>query len=103
MKLPLDIAFHGMAHSEAVETAVREKVFKLESLGAQITSCRVSVDLLQKHSQQGRPVGVRIDLTIPGRELVVNRVEHEDVYVAIRDAFDDMKRQLDSIAKRRQA
>lgn len=99
MKLPVQITFHGMDASEAVESAVREKVGHLERFSDRIMRCRVVIDLLQKHRQQGRPFGVRIDLTIPGRELVADRVQHEDVYVALRDAFDDMKRQLEDAVR----
>ncbi len=101
MRLPLQISFQGMDRSDAVEAAVREKARHLERFSGGIMSCRVAVDLLQKHHRQGRPFGVRIDLTLPGRELVVNRVENEDVYVALRDAFDDMKRQLEDAVRQR--
>ena len=103
MKLPLHIQFHGMAASEALEGNVREHVSKLEQLSADIISCRVTIDLAQKHQNQGRPISVRIDLTLPGQELVVNRVQNEDAYVALRDAFDGMKRQLDDVVRRRRA
>ena len=102
MKLPLHIQFRGMDASEALEASVREHAHKLESLASDIMACRVSIDLEQKHQHQGRPFGVHIDLTLPGHELVVNRVQREDVYVALRDAFDNMKRQLEDVVRRRQ-
>jgi ribosome-associated translation inhibitor RaiA len=46
---------------------------------------------------------VRIDLTLPGQELAVNRVQHEDAYVAVRDAFDDLRRQVQEGLRRLQA
>lgn len=101
MRVPVQIVFHDLERSEALEVAVREKVQHLEHLGADITSCRVVVDLLQKHQHQGRPFGVRVDVTLPGRELVVDRVQREDVYVALRDAFDAMKRQLEDAMRQR--
>lgn len=101
MQIPLQISFHGMDRSDAMEVALRKNVQHLERFASDIMSCRVAVDVLQKHRHQGRPFGVRIDLTVPGRELVVNRVEHEDVYVAMRDAFDDMKRQLEDVVRQR--
>lgn len=100
MQLPLQLTFHGMDSSPAIDAAARQKVQHLERFYAGIMSCRVVVELLQKHQNQGRPFGVRIDLTLPGHELVVNRVENEDVYVALRDAFDDMTRQLEDLARR---
>lgn len=102
MKIPVHVQFHGMDASAAVEVSAREHAHKLESFAPDIMACRISIDMAQKHQHQGRPIGVRIDLTIPGHELVVNRVQHEDVYVALREAFDNMKRQLeDAVRKRR--
>ncbi len=101
MKLPVHIQFHGMEPSEAVENHIRDHAHKLEAFAPDVMSCRVHVDLLQKHQHQGRPYGVRIDLTLPGHELVVNRVQDEDVYVALREAFDNMKRQLEDVVRHR--
>ena len=101
MKQPLQITFHGMDPSDAVEDAVRKKAVHLERFADDIMACRVVVDLQQKHKHQGRPFGVRIDLTLRGHELVVDRVENEDVYVALRDAFDDMKRKLEDVVRQR--
>jgi ribosomal subunit interface protein len=101
MKVQPQVVFHGMEPSPAVEARAREKVAMLERFCHDVVACRVSVDQLQKHKHQGRPFGVRIDLTIPGHEVVVDRVEHEDVYVALRDAFDDMKRRLAATVERR--
>ncbi len=102
MKLPFHIQFHDLAPSEALETKARAFATKLDVLAPDIMACRVTVDLLQKHQTQGRPVGVRIDLSLPGHELVVTRVQHEDAYVALRDAFDGMKRQLQDLVHKRQ-
>ncbi len=101
MKLPVHIQFEGMDRSDALEASAREHSLKLESFASDIIACRVNIDLLQKHKHQGRPFGVRIDLTLPGHELVVNRVQDEDVYVALRDAFNNMRRQLEELVQRR--
>lgn len=101
MKLPVDIQFLGMEPSTALESSARDHVNKLELLASDLMACHVRIDLEQKHKNQGRPFGVRIDLTLPGHELVVNRVQDEDVYVALRDAFDSMKRQLKEVVRKR--
>lgn len=101
MKLPVHIQFHGMEPSDALELSARDHVNKLESFAPDIMTCRVDIDLEQKHQHQGRPYSVRIDLTLPGHEFVVNRVHNEDVYVALRDAFDNMKRQLEDVVRKR--
>ena len=100
MKLPLQIRFLGLQPSEAVESAARRKAEKLDRFHANIMSCRVTIEMSDKHKHQGRPLSVRIDLTLPGRELTVDRVQDEDVYVALRDAFDDMVRQLEDVVRR---
>jgi ribosomal subunit interface protein len=103
MKLPLQIRFLGVEPSEAVENAARNKADKLDRFFPDIMSCRVSIEQTHKHQQQGRPFAVRIDVTVPNHEFSVDRVQDEDVYVALRDAFDGMKRQIDDLVRRRRA
>lgn len=101
MQIPVHIQFRGMEPSEALEASARAHADKLEAFAPDIMTCRVAIELEQKHKHQGRPYGVHIDLTLPGHELVVNRVQDEDVYVALRDAFDNMKRQLEDVVRQR--
>ena len=101
MKMPLHIRFLGLEPSEAVETAAREKGAKLDQFCPDLMSCTVTVELLHKHRQQGRQFAVRIDVTLPPQlELTVSRVHDEDAYVALRDAFDAMRRQVEDAARR---
>jgi ribosomal subunit interface protein len=105
MKLPVQITFRDMSSSEALEANVREKAQKLDRFYDGIMGCRVVVEAHHKHHHKGNLYHVRIDLTVPGQELIVSRepVEdhsHEDVYVAIRDAFDAARRQLEDYARR---
>ena len=99
MQVPLEIVFHNVDRSPAVEAAVRERVAKLEQFAENITSCRVTVEAPHKNHQQGNLFTVRVDLRFPGGEAVANRSPgenhaHEDVYVALRDAFKAARRQL---------
>jgi ribosomal subunit interface protein len=104
MQIPLQVNFRNMPPSPAIEGAIREKAAKLEEFFDRITSARVVVETPHRQHRQGKLFHVRIDLRVPGREIVVSRdpVEHhayEDVYVAIRDAFDAAKRQLEDYAR----
>jgi cold shock CspA family protein len=63
-------------------------------------SCRVVVEAPVRHHRKGGPYKVRIDLTVPGDELVINRQADEDLYVAIRDAFHAARRRLEDYARR---
>lgn len=101
MRLPPQVTLRDIDHSEAVEAKIREKIGKLEQFCDRIMACRVSVESPQRRHHQGKLYTVRIDLTVPGRELVVNRIENEDLYVAVRDAFDAAKRQLEEHSRKR--
>jgi ribosomal subunit interface protein len=105
MQLPLQITFRNLDRSEAIEAGIREHAEKLERYCDRITGCRVVVAAPHKHHQQGNHYHVRIDVTAPGAELVANREPNEhhaytDVYVAIRDAFDAIRRQLEDYERR---
>jgi hypothetical protein len=60
----------------------------------------VTIEQSQRRHHQGKLFNVKIDLTVPGSEIVVNRDEHEDPYVVIRDAFDALERKLENYARK---
>lgn len=95
MQLPAQITFRDIPRSDAIEAAIREKVDRLERFSTHIMSCRVMVGIIQKHKHQGKLFNIRVDLALPGSEIIVNRDKAEDIYVAIRDAFDSVKRKLE--------
>lgn len=106
MKLPLEVVFRDIPPSEAVEANIQEKAAKLDQYYDQIMSCRVVVEVPHAHHNKGKLYHVVIDVTVPDGELVVNRAPkdnhaHENVYVAIRDAFDAIKKQLQHYAQKR--
>lgn len=100
MKFQLQITTRDVPHSEALESHIRQKAEKLETFYSNIIGCRVVIEVPHKHKHQGRTFDVRIDITVPGKELVVTREADEDVYVALRDAFGAAKRQLEDYGRR---
>lgn len=108
MQKPLQVTFHQMESSDALQDTIEAHVAQLEKIYDRLMSCRVVLEMASRNQQSGNIYRVGIEATIPGyRELVVsrergNRQEHEDVYVAIRDAFAAMERQLKEMAQRRQ-
>ena len=100
MRSPLQITTRDVPHSEALESHIRRKADKLETFYPHITGCRVVVEVPHKHKHQGRQFNVRLDITVPGDELVVNRESDGDVYVALRDTFDAARRRLESFGSR---
>ena len=117
MRHPVQITWRDMAPSTAVGTKIREEAAKLEEFYDRITSCRVMVEIPHRHQNGKYQFHIRIDLTVPGAEIVVNHeptlhgslqrqggeehakgqelsAPHKDVYVAIRDAFKVARRKL---------
>jgi ribosomal subunit interface protein len=99
----MTISFREVQPSAAIEADIREKAEKPEEFFDRITSLRVVVERPHRRHRQGGLFHVRIDLRVPGRKIVVSREPaahraYEDLYVAVRDAFDDARRQLQDYA-----
>lgn len=106
MQIPLQISFRNMDPSDAVSARVRERVTQLEKYCEHIISCRVMIDEPHRRHHTGNLFHVRIDIKVPGKELVVDRdpsqhTAHKDAYVAIRDAFDAAERELQTYVRTR--
>ena len=105
MQIPLQITFRDIAPSAAIEARIRDRAAELERFYDRIMRCHVVVNAPHRRHHQGKLFHIRIDMTVPGAELIVNRESaahhaHEDGYVAIRDAFDAARRQLEDYARR---
>lgn len=107
MKLPLQITFRNMDSSPAIDREIRERAEALDKYSDDIMSCRVVVEAPHRRHRTGHNYRVLVDLTVPGQELVAGRDrdrhgKHEDVFLAIRDAFDAARRELQDYVRRRQ-
>jgi ribosomal subunit interface protein len=100
MQLPLQVTFRDVPHSDAIEAAIREKAEKLDRFYDRIMAVRAVVGTIQRHHHQGKLYNIRLDITVPGGEIVINRDKAEDIYVAIRDAFDAARRKLEDFARK---
>jgi ribosome-associated translation inhibitor RaiA len=99
MNQPLQITFRGMAPSEAVRERIQEYTDKLEQFCDRILACHVVVEEPHRHHQQGNHFHVRVAMTVPGRNIVVDRAPDkdalfEDPYATLHDAFDAARRKL---------
>ena len=102
MDTPVEIVFHNMPSSPAIEAEIRERVEKLDKLYEHLIGCRVSVEQLHRRHQTGNLYDVHIDMQVPGNELAVTREPHRpkekfanpDVGVALRTAFQTAERRL---------
>lgn len=92
-----------------LEEVVLKEASKLELFFPRIVSCRVAIEAPKTRRESHR---VRIDLGVPGEELVVehNADRHperppanrtrRDAEVAIRDAFRELRRRVQDYAQR---
>lgn len=101
MSFPIRTTFRHMDTSAAVEALVHELAERLTRFGDHIVDLHVTIDGPPAHQNKGAPFQVRIDLFGPVGHLTAfkgngDRPEHQDVYVALRDAFDAIKRQLET-------
>jgi len=123
MILPLQITFRNMASSEVVKGWIQEEANKLDEFHGKITGCRVVVELPNRRRKAGNLYHVRVDLTVPGGEMVVKRqpnlralpsrvplkptkrlevkAPHKDLRQAINDAFGAVQRRLQDFSRRR--
>ncbi len=105
MQTPVSIAFRHIESSPALETRIQEEVAKLEHLFGRITSCHVVIEAPGHRPQQGGLFQVSVDLHGPGKEIAVTGPRrkdhaHEDVHVALRDAFEAVAPRLEDHARR---
>lgn len=100
MQTQPSISFDDVAVNESVRDAALAHVHELETLSRDIVGCHVVVSQPHRHHRRGRLWAVRIDLVVPGADIVVNRTHrldhaHEDPLVALRDAFAAARRRLE--------
>jgi cold shock CspA family protein/ribosome-associated translation inhibitor RaiA len=123
MQSPLQITFRNMTPSATIEEWIRDEADKLESFYNRVMGCRVAIEVPHRHHRKGSPYHIRIDLTVPGEEIVVKREPslshrarqlgeteikkhlevknpHTNLRVAINDAFKAAGRRLQDYARR---
>jgi ribosomal subunit interface protein len=104
---PVRITYHGLTPSEALTQLIERRAAHLERLSDRISALRVLIDSPHQHHRNGNHYRVRLELTVPGGDLVVGhddgaRTADEDPYQAVRRAFDVLRRRLETLKERRE-
>ena len=98
MQVPLQITFRNVPHSDAIADKISQRFAKLQRFSDRIINCQVIVEIPHHHHLKGNPYHIRINLTLPGEKLVIDRDNsdslNKNAYIAIRDAFDAARRKL---------
>ncbi|MCB2012772.1 MAG: HPF/RaiA family ribosome-associated protein [Geminicoccaceae bacterium] len=100
MDKPLQVTFHNLEHSDAVEEEVRARMGKLNELCDRITSGRVVIDSPHRTQERARSFTVRIEIGLPRSEIVVSRDPVPDIQQAVAGAFDVAKKRLRDYVER---
>jgi putative sigma-54 modulation protein len=108
MQSALQVVFHGMDHSEALEQKIFEEFGKLEKFHDSITDCRVTIEAPHRHKRKGKLFDIAINLDVPGGGLTARtggskNPAHEDANIALRDVFQTITRQLKELSERQKA
>jgi ribosomal subunit interface protein len=108
MKRAMRITYRGMETSDTLNEHIRDQAEKLELFFDGITGCDVVVEEPHRHHAQGHRFHVRVELHVPGKNIVASRdpqqlAEHADPYQAVTDAFEAARRQLQHHADRQHA
>ena len=104
VSFPIKITFHDIDPSPAVEADIRKHAEKLEEFDPRIHWCNVSIEADGKHQRKGRIYRIMVSLGLPGKTITANRAKphdpaHADIYVAIRDSFNAVTRQVEDYAR----
>lgn len=102
------VLFRGIEHSQAVEDAVHKRMEKLSRYSDKIQSMKVILEAPHNNHYKGRVYHVGVEALIPNHDIVVahdhhDRHAHEDIYVAIRDAFNAVERRLKAVTAKQRA
>jgi ribosome-associated translation inhibitor RaiA len=106
MNTPIEVHFHGIDKSEAVEERVRDKVAKLEKHFGRMTRCRVVLEAPHRSPAKPKVYQIKIEMSLPSRRPIVVTHEREgshaseELGLAIRDAFEAALRKLDGVSSR---
>jgi cold shock CspA family protein len=110
----------------ALEEEIRARAAELETFYPDIVGCRVLVEVPHRHREHGQHVRVRIELSLPGEDVVVSHeptlhdslkdvqkeAHHKDddveavhkyALVTAHEAFDAARRRLQDVARRQRA
>jgi ribosomal subunit interface protein len=104
--LPIRLVFRELEPSAALTAHVQTRADKLPRFFDRILACSVAVDAPHRHQAHGRRFRVRVDLLVPGDEIIATSGHSpscRDPYAAVDAAFKIAERALREYAAREDA
>ena len=104
MTLPVTVSFRDLPPSAALRADIEEHAQRLLRFAPRLQACEVIVSRSENRHHQGNRYRVHVSASLPGRKIEAGRAGddergHEDAYVAVRDAFDALRRQLEDFVR----
>jgi ribosomal subunit interface protein len=100
-RIPLQITSRNFELTGEIENFILKKSEKLDKFHREMTSCRVLLEVPHRNRKSGLVYNARIDLALPGKELVIRREAHEDLHRAINLAFEAALKRVQAYARRK--
>ncbi len=105
MSNEFQVVFHNIDQSEALADNVKKRIEKLQRFSNDIIGGRVVLDSPHNNHHKGKVFSVTLEIHTANKEIIVkqgqhDKPEHEDIYVAVRDAFNAAERQLKATDKK---
>lgn len=100
MPVNLQITARDVTLSEPEQEMIREAAAHLETFWNRLATCRVLVEMPRRRGRTGRLYNVRIELGLPGGDVVIRRQPQEDLLGAIQGAFKAAERRVQDAARR---
>jgi ribosomal subunit interface protein len=100
-RIPLQITSRNVELTGEIEHFIHKKSEKLDKFHRDMMSCRVLLEVPHRNRNSGLVYNARIDLAMPGKDIVIRREAHEDLHRAITLAFEAALKRLQAYARRK--
>jgi len=100
-RIPLQITSRNFEPTGEIESYIQQKAEKLDKFHRDLMSCRVLLEVPHRNRNSGLVYNARIDMVLPGREIVIRREAHEDLHRAVNLAFDAALKRVQAYARRK--
>jgi ribosome-associated translation inhibitor RaiA len=99
MKLPFELRQKNVILPTGMTQEIEERAQRLDRFFDRVMRCRITVEGPGLHHRQGR-YSVKIDLTVPGAKIVVQKAELANLELALKEAFDAVGRRLEGFVRK---
>lgn len=94
MNYSFELKQRNLSIPEPLALTIRERADRLNHFCDRIQRCTITLEGPSAHHRRGLH-SVQIDLTVPGKEIVINRHENVNLHLALKGAFEAASRQLE--------